>query len=305
MYMYTLRPRLSRLAMVIPTRSFSCGRSALTSHLSTVHRGTIFEDRSLHLLQQDMSMSLKRVGGKEDGGIDLLGWWWLPHDSDVAAFTSASSSCLLKRRRRIRVIGQCKAEKKKMGPNYVRELEGVLYRLLTSQQRQQLQLQQQDPSSPQADMGTYLHDATLLTDENTSQPQSQSIVALLISESSFTKSTILRANSSPIPFLLLHLPPIDTTTTSLDSVSEQNHTTTPLGSVGAVWCNPALVGTQGLLKGRMEVRWERHSHGEWGRPALWWGGDRLPSWIPDLISTGNSGVDVHALDATLDIGTTL
>lgn len=244
-------------------------------------------------------MSLKRVGGKEDGGIDLLGWWWLPHESGVAVFPSA---CLLERRRRIRVIGQCKAEKKKMGPNYVRELEGVLYRLLTSQQRQQ---QQQDLSSSQADMGTnhYLHDATLLADQNMSQPQS--MVALLISESSFTKSTILRANSSPIPFLLLHLPPIDNTT-SLESVSEQTQTTTtPLGSVGAVWCNPALVGTQGLLQGKMEVRWERHSHGEWGRPALWWDGDRLPSWIPDLISTGNSGVDVHALDAKLDIGTSL
>ena len=290
--------------MVIPTRSFSCGRSALTSHISTVHRGTIFEERSLHLLQRDMSMSLKRVGGKEDGGIDLLGWWWLPHESD---FTSAaSSSCLLKRRRRIRVIGQCKAEKKKMGPNYVRELEGVLYRLLTSQQQLKLQQQQQDLDSSQADMGTnqYLHEPTLLTDENTSP--AQSIIALLISESSFTKSTILRANSSPIPFLLLHLPPIDTTTTTattLDSVSEQTHPTTPLGSVGAVWCNPALVGTQGLLKGRMEVRWERHySHGEWGRPALWWDGDRLPSWIPDLMSTR---VDVHALDAELDVGTSL
>ena len=30
-------------------------------------------------------------------------------------------------RRRIKVIAQCKAEKKKLGPKYVRELEGVLH----------------------------------------------------------------------------------------------------------------------------------------------------------------------------------
>lgn len=47
-------------------------------HLSSVHRGTAFEKRSLNLLQSTMSMSLARVGGRADGGVDLLGWWWLP-----------------------------------------------------------------------------------------------------------------------------------------------------------------------------------------------------------------------------------
>jgi hypothetical protein len=46
--------------------------------LSNVHRGNEFERRSLRLLRQNLSMSLTRVGGKADGGVDLIGWWWLP-----------------------------------------------------------------------------------------------------------------------------------------------------------------------------------------------------------------------------------
>ena len=42
--------------------------------MSTVHRGTAFEERSLAILHnlKTMTMSLKRVGGKEDGGIGLV-----------------------------------------------------------------------------------------------------------------------------------------------------------------------------------------------------------------------------------------
>ena len=46
--------------------------------LSTVHRGTAFENRALSLLTEHMSMSLTRVGGSNDGGVDLIGWWWVP-----------------------------------------------------------------------------------------------------------------------------------------------------------------------------------------------------------------------------------
>ena len=209
---------------------------------STVHRGNAFEERSLTLLQRSMSMTLKRVGGKEDGGIDLLGWWWLPHDAPDQL--SASSSF---ERRRIRVIGQCKAEKKKMGPNYVRELEGVLYRFLNA--------------GPD------------LEHEGAVQP-SLPMVALLISQSAFTKSTILRAHSSPIPFFLLHLPSAEE--------ERMGNSEDEVGVYPSAWGNPALCGMQGLLKGRMDVRWERYSGGEGGRPALWWDGARLSNWIPPL-----------------------
>ncbi len=78
-------------------------------------------------------------------------------------------------RRRIRVVGQCKAEKKKMGPNYVRELEGVVFRFLATSSDATI-----DPPLPP-------------------QISTSPVVALLISQSPFTKSTLVRAQSSPIP----------------------------------------------------------------------------------------------------------
>jgi len=196
-----------------------------------------------------MSMSLKRVGGKEDGGIDLVGWWWLPELSSNASQPCCSN--LPGRRRRIRVIGQCKAEKKKLGPNHVRELEGVVYRFLNAP--------------------TTKTEPLLPIDTSPS-----SLVALLISQSAFTKSTILHAQSSPIPFFLLHLPP--PTDAFLDSENSP-------GRLGSALCNPALSGAQGLLKDHMDVRWERHYLGDGGRPALWWKNRKMESQIPDLESS--------------------
>jgi len=198
-------------------------------------------------------MSLRRVGGKEDGGIDLLGWWWLPHESPGVSATS------LFKRRRIRVIGQCKAEKKKMGPNYVRELEGVLFRFFPSSTDT---LESELDDDPQ--------------DGSPQPPLSGTVIALLISQSSFTKSTILRANSSPIPFCLLHIPELE----PAPSERAPADPCTSVKEVGAAWCNPALLGLP-ELKGRMEVRWERHSGVNDGCPALWWDGNPLPSWTPD------------------------
>ncbi|RDB30439.1 hypothetical protein Hypma_007318 [Hypsizygus marmoreus] len=220
--------RCSRLG----TRLFTTSSSARTS---SVHRGTAFEERSLGLLQEHLSMSLRRVGGKSDGGIDLMGWWWLPpNDTNSATKTIPAS------RRRLRVLAQCKAEKKKMGPNFVREMEGVLHRYISLS----------------------AHTPTTLPSFSSNQFP---LVALLISESAFTKSTILRAQSSPVPFFLLHLPPV--------SPDEQ-------GWIGAAVWNPALAGTRGLLGGEMEARWERSLTGD-GRPGLWWRNQKLRSWTPD------------------------
>ena len=57
--------------------------------LSTVHRGTAFEKRALALLTEHLSMSLTRVGGSYDGGIDLIGWWWVPGENP------ATCACLV------------------------------------------------------------------------------------------------------------------------------------------------------------------------------------------------------------------
>ena len=218
--------------------------SALPSNipkLSAVHKGNAFEERAVRLLQDGLSMSLKRVGGKSDGGVDLRGWWWLPPIGD----TRISAT----QRRRLRVLAQCKAEKKKFSPNYVREMEGVLHRYTYSAHQK-------------------------------NESEVHPYVALLLSESPFTSSTLLRAQSSPIPFFLLHLPPTDTFQTDLDDSSDGR------GRIGPAFWNPALGGQRGVLGGQIEARWERAAgRGEVGRLGLWWQGKRLQSWTPDDVDS--------------------
>ncbi|KAH9968202.1 hypothetical protein BC827DRAFT_1122287 [Russula dissimulans] len=260
--------------------------------ISTVHRGTAFENRALALLTKYMSMSLTRVGGSHDGGVDLIGWWWLPDpDPDGQNLSpSPSSDPLLldaaepgawddatnwRRRRRLRVLAQCKAEKRKMGPAYLRELEGVVYRHATSA-------------------------AASITD---APPP----VAILVSESAFTRNCLLAAYASPLPFLLVHLPraTITTTTTTTSNSNSNSSTSASTDIPGAVFGNPALVSTRGVLGGQLEIRWERTGAtptgvqasgsggggdgGGGGLPGLWWQGQPLPSWTPDA-ETVNTAV---------------
>lgn len=205
---------------MLPQRRVTCDHNRTTSApamLSSVHRGAAFERRAMRLLQTNLSMSLNRVGGKSDGGVDLQGWWWPPFAPN--AFTDPVH------RRRVRVLAQCKAEKKKTGPRYIREMEGVLHRHF------------QNPNP---------------------------MVALFISESHFTKEALLRTQSSTIPFFLLHLP------------SEHED------SIGSMVWNHALSGTDGLLQGKVEARWERSLDCDRvGRPSLWVQGQRAPSWTPE------------------------
>ncbi|KAF8488080.1 hypothetical protein JB92DRAFT_3130192 [Gautieria morchelliformis] len=214
--------------------------------LSTVHRGVTFEKRSLEILQSQLSMSLQKVGGRSDGGIDLQGWWWLPptRRAPSASHTLPTWTGIDGiPRRRIRVLGQCKAEKKKMGPNYVREMEGVLGRHNTQERR--------DP-----------------------------VVGLLVSQSAFTRSTVLRAFSSRIPLFLLHIPP---ETHELDhdrDAEEDGDVTTPPELIGSAVWNPALGSEQGLLGGEYAARWEWSIYTGGGRPGLWWNGEKLSNWVP-------------------------
>ena len=128
-----------------------------------------------------------------------------------------------------------------MGPGYLRELEGVVYRYAAAAPRD---LPHYDAPAPA---------------EAEAPP-----VALLVSESVFTRKCLLAANASPLPFLLVHLPPNGP------------------GKLGAIFGNPALVSAKGVLRGELEIRWE---HGVPfvgnGRPRLWWQGRPLPSWTPD------------------------
>ena len=217
-------------------------------------------------------MSLKRVGGRGDGGIDLLGWWWVPGGEALEGDGGSFEGEFGKERRRIRVIAQCKAEKKKLGPGYVRELEGVVYRLAASSS-----LSSQLLPGPSSD---------LLTNFSSS---AEDVVAVLISQSAFTKSTVLHAHSSPIPFLLIHLPPLTPHPTSSHLLRDARASEDPAGSIlgseplTAIW-NPALGGTKGVLRGEMEMRWERTVDPlgvASDRPGLWWRGRKVGRMIPD------------------------
>jgi hypothetical protein len=74
---------------------------------TTTYVGTHYEYMVQSSLES-LGMSLKRVGGKSDYGIDLLGTWTLP---------SASQP--------LRVLVQCKALAAKIDPKTARELEGA------------------------------------------------------------------------------------------------------------------------------------------------------------------------------------
>jgi len=76
-------------------------------------------------------MSLTQVGGAGDGGVDLRGWWTIPGSSCSSSSSSSSRSGSAIGStgtgvRHLRVLGQCKAERKALGPRVVRELEGVM-----------------------------------------------------------------------------------------------------------------------------------------------------------------------------------
>ncbi|KAK7683162.1 hypothetical protein QCA50_013835 [Cerrena zonata] len=243
---------------------------------SAVHRGTAFENRSLRILHQHLSMDLRRVGGKSDGGIDLQGWWWVPFSPQHT--TSTSMQCPTRKgdsdgiisplptphipdeRRRIRVFAQCKMEKKKIGPKYIREMEGVLTR----------HFHRDDPSQTE------------------SQSHEDPIVGLFISSSPFTKSALLRAYSSPIPFMLLHLPPLaphrlgETVSVGRGIDEEEDIQETSRSELGSIVCNSTLLGRDGILQGEIEPRWERSPDGVGeGRPGLWYRGKRVISWRPE------------------------
>ncbi|KAL1717053.1 hypothetical protein EV715DRAFT_274522 [Schizophyllum commune] len=285
----------------LSTTARRCFSSASRSAQTTVAKGTAFEQRSLDVARKRLSMSLRRVGGKSDGGIDLTGWWWLPHASDAlrsqptsdarqpaSASERDASRPQLYPRRRIRVLAQCKAEKKKIGPNYVREMEGVLYQYRGAPPRQAALCPADSPEPSSENM-----------DEDSPTSLGYPIVALFISESPFTKSTMLRALSSTVPFLLLHLPPtqprhpLPSSSSSCSTSPTSSSDNTSI--MGSILMNHAL---SRMLGGDLEVRWERNvsagrqsTDGTWtpaGRPGLYWKGRRLEPWTQDGDEYGDS-----------------
>ncbi|KAL4920189.1 hypothetical protein BDW62DRAFT_199274 [Aspergillus aurantiobrunneus] len=96
----------------LPSFLSYANRTAL-SESTTTYQGTVYEyNVQSHL--RTAAFNLHRVGGRSDLGIDLSGTW---HVGPNPVFDPP-----------VRVIVQCKALKTKIGPNIVRELEGVTAR---------------------------------------------------------------------------------------------------------------------------------------------------------------------------------
>ena len=74
---------------------------------STVYGGTHYEYTVKSALE-GLGMSLKRIGGKSDYGIDLFGKWSLPSHPQP-----------------LKVLIQCKGYARKIEPSQARELEGA------------------------------------------------------------------------------------------------------------------------------------------------------------------------------------
>jgi hypothetical protein len=131
----------------------------MTTTFSTVAIGTAFEHHAAHFLNTDLRMAVRKVGGKGDGGIDLRGYWYLPREvwgsrkkpQSTAELIDASAPSAAPPPPRhgrtefrrppglkvnglpdarvvkpFRIIAQCKAERRILGPKYVRELEGTI-----------------------------------------------------------------------------------------------------------------------------------------------------------------------------------
>lgn len=236
-------------------------------------------------------MSLRHVGGKSDGGVDLQGWWWVPTsdlnipashrpggNEDEGGEERAEWSVP---RKRIRVFAQCKAEKKKLGPHYVRELEGVLHRY-----------RHRDVNYAEASLSSSLPSESTSISSPSSQQHISSrqnvplIVGVLISQSAFTKSALMHATSSAIPFLLLHLPALPEQSSQDTGNEHEEHErdqepADQASELGSMLLNKALSGSDGPLGGEIEARWERSVVNGRGRPGLWWKGQRIPSWVPE------------------------
>ena len=214
-------------------------------------------------------MSLQRVGGPSDHGIDLQGWWWLP------TLNASHATHEHTHHRRMRVLAQCKAEKKKMGPAYLRELEGVMHRYVVGAVDQDL------------------HPAPASSPLLSAYP----IVGLFLSQSPFTKQALLRAHSSPLPLCLLHLPEALPDPENPEAEDDDDH---PDG-LGSILFNHAL--TNGVLRGEVEARWERPSTGTAsGRPGLWWNGERIQAWIPEVDERDSDGADIASHAAVEEEG---
>lgn len=90
---------------------------------STVYRGTLFEWQTREAFQRHLGMRLLRVGGKNDGGIDLRGHWPLRLLKAVKLGTQTE---IVLPDIQPHIIAQCKNRKSGCTPNHLRSLIGAV-----------------------------------------------------------------------------------------------------------------------------------------------------------------------------------
>jgi hypothetical protein len=183
-----------------------------------------------------------------------------------------------------------------MGPAYLRELEGVVSKYAAAG------MLSESSRVPKAVVPNDEDPNATPTTTTTTTSKEPLPIALLVSESAFTRHCLLAAHASPLPFLLVHLPPPNpppsTSRKSSSSSSSPGGGSdgSSSGAIGAIFGNPALVSANGVLGGELEIRWEHGGGGGGdgvpssqssgmldgaGRPRLWWQGQPLPSWTPE------------------------
>ncbi|KAG0199471.1 hypothetical protein BGX28_007269 [Mortierella sp. GBA30] len=84
---------------------------------STIYRGTLFEYQTQEILRECLGIYTQRSAGNNDLGVDLRGTWFLP----LSASPKPGDKV-----RHLKVIVQCKMMNAKIGPKFVRELQGSL-----------------------------------------------------------------------------------------------------------------------------------------------------------------------------------
>ncbi|KAF9570732.1 hypothetical protein EC968_001463 [Mortierella alpina] len=84
---------------------------------STIYRGTLFEYQTQEILRDCLGIYTQRSAGNNDYGVDLRGTWFLP----LSASPKPGDMV-----RHLKVIVQCKRMNSKIGPKFVRELQGSL-----------------------------------------------------------------------------------------------------------------------------------------------------------------------------------
>ncbi|GAA5877923.1 hypothetical protein JCM1840_002948 [Sporobolomyces johnsonii] len=152
---------------------------AKPSSAATTHLGTAYELLARTLFSSPpYNMSLIRVGGRQDAGVDLRGRW----SGKLSEGVSPGG-----RKPSWPIIVQCKAEKERVGPSIVRELEGTL--------------QAESFKVSSSSFSRRIHSSRL----SSATVRNVETLGFLVTLNGFTEDAIRRAWASDTPISLLHL----------------------------------------------------------------------------------------------------